>query len=167
MSVESISYREFSPWPAWVQWILWGALGASALPFVFGWDTDSGMLGRVLAIAALLGLGGAIRYLFGGLNAQVQETRLFIYMGSIPLVKKSVPFADIKAMESVRYRPLAEFGGWGLRGMGKKKAWTARGNQAVVLTLVGGYTLYVGSDHPERLEEHIRRAMASPALPVE
>ncbi len=163
MPVESTSYREYSPWPRWVGWILWGSLAASALPFVFGWDTDSAMLGRLFAIAALLGLGWAIQVLFGGLNARVQETRLFIYMGSIPLIKKSVPFADVKSLESVRYRPIAEFGGWGIRGMGKKKAWTARGNQAVALTLANGQTLYVGSDHPEQLEEHIRRAMAAPA----
>ncbi len=164
MSVESVSYREYSPWPRWTGWILWGALGASALPFVLGWDTDSGILGRLLAMAALLGLGWAIQYIFAGLNVQVQETRLLIYLGSIPLLKKSVRFADIVSLKSVRYRPIAEFGGWGIRGMGKKKAWTARGNQAVVLTLPKDRLLYVGSDSPEKLEEHIRRAMTASSL---
>ena len=70
-------------------------------------------------------------------------------------MKRSVPFADIVSTESVQYRPVAEFGGWGIRGMGKKKAWTARGNQAVVLTLANDRLLYVGSDRPEQLEEHI------------
>ncbi len=162
--MESTSYREFSAWPGWVELVVWGSLGATSLPFVFGWGTDSGMVGRVVSIAAILGIGVAIRYIFGGLTALVQETRLFIYMGSIPLVKKSVPFADIVSMESVRYRPIAEFGGWGIRGMGKKKAWTARGNQAVVLTLPNDRLLYVGSDSPGQLEEHIRRAMTAASL---
>lgn len=162
--MESTSYREFSAWPGWVELIVWGSLGATTLPFVFGWGTDSGIVTRVVSIAAILGIGVAIRFFFGGLTALVQETRLLIYMGSIPLVKKSIPFADIVSTESVRYRPIAEFGGWGIRGMGKKKAWTARGNQAVVLTLPNDRLLYVGSDRPEQLEEHIRRAMTASSL---
>ena len=142
-------------------------MGGSALPFVFGWDADFDMLGRALAIAALLGLGGAIQFFLGGLTAQVQETRLLIYMGSIPLVKRSVRFSDIVSLESIRYRPIAEFGGWGVRGIGKKKVWSVRGDQAVSLTLSGGRTLYVGSDHPQQLEMHIRRAMGLPASPAE
>lgn len=167
MPVEPVSYREYSPWPRWVGWIVWGALGASALPFAFGLNAEYGLPGRLLSMAAILGLGWVVQYIFGGLNVRVEETRLFIYLGSIPLVKKSVRFADIVSLKSVRYRPLAEFGGWGVRGMGKKKAWTARGNQAVVLTLSNGQALYVGSDHPEQLEEHIRRAMAARSLPGE
>lgn len=162
--MESTSYREFSAWPGWVELVVWGSLGATSLPFVFGWGTDSGIGARVISIAAILGIGVAIRFIFGGLTALVQETRLLIYMGSIPLVKRSIPFADIVSIESVRYRPIAEFGGWGIRGLGKKKAWTARGNQAVVLTLPNDRLLYVGSDSPEKLEEHIRRAMTASSL---
>ena len=125
---------------------------------------DSGIVTRVISIAAVLGIGVAIRFTLGGLTVFVQETRVLIYMGSIPLVKRSVPFADIVSTESVQYRPVAEFGGWGIRGMGKKKAWTARGNQAVVLTLANDRLLYVGSDRPEQLEEHIRRAMMADSL---
>ncbi len=162
--MESTSYREYSPWPGWVELVLWGSLGATTLPFVFGWGTDSGIVTRVISIAAILGIGVAIRFTLGGLTVFVQETRVLIYMGSIPLVKRSVPFADIVSTESVQYRPVAEFGGWGIRGMGKKKAWTARGNQAVVLTLANDRLLYVGSDRPEQLEEHIRRAMMADSL---
>ena len=47
-----------------------------------------------------------------------------------------------------------------MRGAGKKKAWTARGDRAVVIGLEEGRRLYVGSDHPKRLEEAIRGAVA-------
>jgi hypothetical protein len=57
------------------------------------------------------------------------------------------------------YRPLREFGGWGIRPRGGKTAWTIRGNQAVKVTLHGGKEVYVGSLFPQRLEERIRTAM--------
>jgi hypothetical protein len=46
-----------------------------------------------------------------------------------------------------------------VRGWGKRKAWSARGNQAVALTLEDDRLLLIGSDHPRRLEERIRAAV--------
>ena len=72
-------------------------------------------------------------------------------MSSAPL-----PFSEIVSMESVKYHPIREFGGWGVRGWGKRKAWSARGDRAVALTLTEDRLLLIGSDHPQRLEERIR-----------
>jgi hypothetical protein len=88
----------------------------------------------------------------------VQETRVIMHLGSVALFRRTVVHAEITALESVVYHPLREFGGWGVRGRGRRKAWTARGNRAVKLTLTGGRDLLIGSDHPQRLEERIRTA---------
>jgi hypothetical protein len=66
-----------------------------------------------------------------------------------------VSYEAILATRSVTYSPLLDFGGWGVRRRGKKRAWTARGNEAVVLEMADGVHLYVGSEHPHRLEERI------------
>jgi len=74
------------------------------------------------------------------------------------MIRRRIPLDDVVALRSVRYRPMRDFGGWGVRGMGKRKAWTARGDRAVELDLTGGRQLLIGSDRPDRLLEGIRSA---------
>ncbi len=81
---------------------------------------------------------------------------MVVGLGHASLLRKRIRYDDILALESVKYSPIREFGGWGIRFAGKKRAWTARGDQAVVLHLADGMLLYVGSDNPLRLEERIR-----------
>lgn len=158
MTEEKTSYRERTAWAGWVNAIYWGAIVLCCYPLLAGWDTDMEFATRLLVVGLILGFATAMKLLVGGLTVLVQETRIFMYLGSVPLIKKIVPYGHILALESVHYRPIMEFGGWGIRGWGKKKAWSARGDEAVVLTLPDDHLLYIGSDHPHRLEERIRTA---------
>ncbi len=153
---ERTSYSERSAWPGFLTAVLWGALILSAYPILAGWDTDLPIALRLPIAAGILTLGAAIQTLLGGLTVRVQETRVLLHLGRVPLVRRTVPFGDIRALESVVYRPLREFGGWGVRRRGSRRAWTARGNRAVKLELSGGQELFIGSDNPQRLEERIR-----------
>ncbi|MDX1492752.1 MAG: hypothetical protein R3253_01665 [Longimicrobiales bacterium] len=156
MTDEKTIYRERSPWPGWVGGVYWGSVALVACLLAAGYDTELSAAIRLPLAMGLLGLGWILARLIGGLTVLVQETRLYLYLGSYPVIKRTVPYGEILGMECREYRPIAEFGGWGVRGMGKKKAWTARGTRALVLTLTGDRELYVGSDHPQRLEERIR-----------
>lgn len=158
MDDESTIYRERSPWPSWVGLIWWSAFGGAATAMIAGVDTDLGFTIRVLVAGSILGVAYFGQRALAGLTVLVQETRLFLHLGSIPLIRRSVPYDEIVDLRSESYRPLRDFGGWGVRGTGRRKAWTARGDRAVVLTLDGDRLLYVGSDHPQRLEERIRTA---------
>ena len=156
MTDERTSYRERTPWPGWVNAIFWGAIIVSCYPLLAGWDNQLSFLVCVVVVCGIIGAALGLRTVVGGLTVMVQETRIYLHLGSIRLIKRTVPFVDIVALDSVDYRPIREFGGWGVRGWGKKKAWTARGDRAVRLELVGDRVLYIGSDHPQRLEERIR-----------
>lgn len=156
MTDEKTIYRERTPWPGWVGVIYWSAIGVVACLMAAGYDIDLSLAARLPLSIGILGIGWLLARLIGGLTVLVQETRLYLFLGSYPLIKRTVPYSDILGMESREYRPIMEFGGWGVRGMGKQKAWTARGTRALVLTLPGEHELYVGSDHPQRLEERIR-----------
>ena len=156
MSEERTQFRERTSWPGWVNAIFWGAIIVSCYPLLAGWDTQLDFSTRLLIVGSILGGAVGFKILLGGLTVLVQETRVFVHLGAVPLIRTKVPFVDILGLASVEYRPIREFGGWGVRGWGKKKAWTARGDRAVVLSLVGDRELYIGSDHPQRLEERIR-----------
>lgn len=153
---EKTMYRERSPWPGWVAFVYWGSIGGCCLLLLQGYDTDLALPARLLITALVLAVAFGLERVIKGLTVLVQQTRLYLYLGSVPLIKRTVPYDEILELESVEYRPLLDFGGWGVRGMHHRKAWTARGNRAVLLTLTDNRELYVGSDHPQRLEERIR-----------
>lgn len=152
-------YTERTPWAGWVRAIMWGAVTVSCYPVLAGWDTDLPFGTRALIVAGVVGFAVAVGFLLAGLTVHVQEDRIFMHLGKVALVRRRVPYSEIVSLESVQYRPIREFGGWGVRGWGARKAWSARGNRAVALTLEGERLLLIGSDHPRRLEERIRRAM--------
>lgn len=137
---------------------MWGAIVLSCYPLLAGWGSTLPFVQRVVIVVAVACMGVGVEALLGGLTVLVQETQLFMHLGSVPLIRRKVPFSEIVSLESVRYQPIREFGGWGVRGWGRRKAWSARGNQAVALTLEGDKLLLIGSDHPRRLEERIRAA---------
>jgi hypothetical protein len=68
-----------------------------------------------------------------------------------------IPFTEIARAEAVAYRPIREYGGWGIRGFGKRRALSMRGNQGVLITRVDGSTILIGSQKPRELLESIAR----------
>lgn len=156
---EATVYRDRSHWPLWATCLLWGGLAGSVL-LLHLVDDEASEAFKTAMTAVLLGFGLLMHFVMGGLTVLVQETRLLIHLGMVPLVRKRVRYEEIISLRSTTYRPLRDFGGWGIRSHGVKQAWTSSGSKAVVLELAGGTELYVGSAEPEFLEEMIRRAMA-------
>jgi hypothetical protein len=105
-----------------------------------------------------VGVAALVKLLVGGMTVLVQESRILIHMGSLSIIRKTIPFETIESLESVQYRPIRDFGGWGIRGWGRRRAWTIRGDRAVALGLADDRQFLIGSDYPMRLEARIRAA---------
>lgn len=154
-----VTYEETTPWPPWVVLVVMVSCLGGVVGILAAGPTPGALVG-----AGLLGLLPVLLwFLFGTLVVRVTRTSVLVSFGAAGLVQRLVSFGEIERVEAVRYRPILEFGGWGIRwGFGTgKRAWTIRGNQAVVLHLEDGTRFYVGSPTPERLAEGIRRAMGS------
>ncbi|UCE78629.1 MAG: hypothetical protein JSV13_08970 [Nitrospiraceae bacterium] len=99
-----------------------------------------------------------IAYLFYKLELTViiRNTELMIYFP--PLVKRKLPFSEINSCEARTYRPIREYGGWGIRysWRGKGRAYTVKGNKGVQLSLQNGEFVLIGSQKAELLAESIR-----------
>ena len=67
------------------------------------------------------------------------------------LYRTSIPTSDIRLAEAVRYRPVRDYGGWGIRGLGRRRALNMRGDRGVLLTRGDGSTVLVGSQRPREL----------------
>jgi hypothetical protein len=105
------------------------------------------MLAVVLLLGALLSLR---------LTTTVRPDGVSVRYGF--LYSTRVPLSEITLAEAVRYAPVREYGGWGIRGSRRRRALNARGNQGVLLTRSDGTTLLVGSQHPRELLEALARA---------
>lgn len=145
-------YREFTGWAGWANLLVWGSVGGSA---VAAWAAGALSVALVCLVSAVF-----IHVLIGGLLVTVEPAGVRVGLGRGRIFRAFIPFADVTGIESVTYRPLKEFGGWGMRGGKQKRAWTARGDQAVVLSTDDGRRIYIGSDEPSKLEGRIRNAMS-------
>lgn len=168
MGTETPRHVEFTPLAAWARVLTWGAVAGGLWASLTNPPGDG--LVASLVPAAILAIGILVEMVFGGLRVELLPNRLQLSLGRVGWIRKGVPYDSILHLEPVTYRPLREFGGWGVRGFGEKQAWTARGNRALVLHRTDGTQLYVGSDHPERLAERVRSVAGrrfDPPSPVE
>jgi hypothetical protein len=72
--------------------------------------------------------------------------------------RTTILLSEVRQAEAVVYRPIAHYGGWGIRGFGKKRALNSRGNRGVLLTKADGSTMLIGSQKPRQLLEALARA---------
>ncbi len=86
------------------------------------------------------------------LRTTVTDRELIVTLGALfPLFRRRIRLAEIASARADTYKPLAEYGGWGVRGWGKNIALNARGNRGVRLTLQDGRRVLVGSQRADEL----------------
>ena len=152
-----VLYKERTWAPPWVWVLLWGA----CLVAVAAAASDQELSGaaRTAIIAGVLLFPLLITAVFGCLDIRVRADRLSIAFGPLHLIRKTIRFPDIESVKAVTYRPIREFGGWGIRFRARKSAWTVRGNRAVSVRRRSGKEIYAGSANAQRLAEQIRAAL--------
>lgn len=75
-----------------------------------------------------------------------------------PFVKKQISWKEIGQAYVREYRPLGEFGGWGIRfGFTGGKAYTVAGNKGIQLELTDGSKILIGTQNLNELEVVLRR----------
>ena len=127
--------------------------------FVFGATVEgSGALVVFWLFAGVLvpGLLFAVR-----LTTEVSDDGLRLRFP--PFVDREIPFTEIRGVQARTYRPLREFGGWGVRWGGRgRMAYNVSGNKGVEVELSDGRTVMVGSRRADELAQAIRAHMGRP-----
>lgn len=152
-------YRIYTPLHLWARMLVWGATFGLAASLLFAAPSGTSRGTGIGTALGLVALGLLIEVLLNGLTVELTASELQLHLGRIPVIRKRIPLREIEAFEAVTYRPLREFGGWGVRGFGRRQAWSARGNRAVRLQLEGGREIYVGVDEPRVLVDRLRIAI--------
>lgn len=159
----SALFREDQRFTWWVYAALAVMMGLQwALLTGHGPGLHAGAVGPHSPVATGLGLvagvGLPILLLVGVLRMTTVVTpgEVRIWFGWLPTYRRLVPINSIQRIEVVRYRPIRDYGGWGIRvGRDGEKALNARGDLGVRLHLAGGGKLLIGSQHPEDLARAI------------
>ena len=106
-------------------------------------------LGVGLVVVALI--------LYVRLLVRVTDTHVFVHYR--PLSRRTIPLSEIVSCEACRYRPIWEYGGWGLRLGRNNWAYTVSGREGVQLRFKQGRGLLIGSKMPRELAAAIQRGM--------
>jgi len=140
--------------------VIWGTLyclGSAGAPP----GTERG-LSPELALALFLGLVLPVLLVVALLRmtTEVDHDHLRVWFGWIPTYRRTFSIGSVKKVEIVEYRPIADYGGWGIRlGRDGVRVLNARGNRGVRLELADGSKLLIGSQVPEQLARAIDQAM--------
>jgi hypothetical protein len=122
--------------------------------------------GRVWSLEFALGLLAGLAFVFLVvvfllyMTTEVTPTDLRVWFGWVPTYRRIIPIGSVRSIEVVTYRPIADYGFWGIRsGRDGDKALTARGNRGVRLELTDGTRLLIGSQRPEQLARSLDSAL--------
>ena len=148
------------------RWV-WALMGATLVlllvPLVFvlggapvkaGSDIVPGVVGLAVGIAVVIGVA-VLMYV---MRLRVRVDAEGLHVRFFPLVKKDISLEEIARWEARTYRPLLEYGGWGIRYGWSGMAYNVSGNQGVQLELRNGKRLLIGSQRMEELAAAIGQA---------
>ncbi|GAB4316414.1 MAG: hypothetical protein Kow00127_07900 [Bacteroidales bacterium] len=114
-----------------------------------------------LIVTALVPI--AILLLFRVARLETKITDEGVYYRYFPFIprQRHIPVSKILSWEVRKYRALVEFGGWGIRRrrFGRKRAFTAFGNQGFELFLDDGKEILFGTQNPGRVREALNKLM--------
>jgi hypothetical protein len=106
-----------------------------------------------VVVAGLLGVVLPAFFLWFRMETTVNVDRVEIRMR--PISHRVFRPSEIAGASARTYRPLREFGGWGIRGWGANRAYNVSGDQGVQLVLTNGNRILIGTQRPQELEAAI------------
>lgn len=160
-------FREEQRFPGWVLLLVFLAAGSSIGAFAIGfyvqfvrgepWGSSpmsDGALAIIGAVFIVFGIG--LIWLFASFKLITEVHADSIHLRFVPMRTRRIAFDKIAAAEVRTFRPIREFGGWGIRYAKGVKAYLASGTEGVYLTMLDGRDVLVGSHRSEELAAALR-----------
>lgn len=148
--------QKFNQWWLWL--IIISATLVSTVPFMIGiytqevlgkpWGNNPGSTGLLVFVLIMnIVLMGGLVFLFLKMSLQVEVKQSGIFYRYPPLHNKwkQILPTEIESFEARTYRPVAEYGGWGIKGTRKNRVYNVSGNQGIQLKLKNGQKILFGT----------------------
>jgi hypothetical protein len=157
-------FREVQRWRD-VWWVMAVVFGQAALQWWIFLEqivggravgNNPGSDAAVIVIWLIFGVGFPLFFLWLRLEVEVWPEGVLVRYR--PFVNRRIAIEEIAQAEPRLYRPLGEFGGWGIRGFGYRIAYNVSGKMGVELTLVDGRRVMLGSQRAPELAAAIYKS---------
>jgi hypothetical protein len=110
--------------------------------------------GSLLWPAFVVSLVVAVWFLRLKMVTEVRDEGLFVdFVWLWP--ERTIPWDQIRSVEARTYRPIRDFGGWGVRWAARGIVYHARGNRGARLVLASGERVLIGSQRTDELARAI------------
>ncbi|MDN7023414.1 hypothetical protein FGU65_00610 [Methanoculleus sp. FWC-SCC1] len=110
-------------------------------------------------IWVIFGVGFPLFFALLSLTVEVRGSGLYYRFLPLHLSFRRIECDEVATIEAKEYRPLLEFGGWGIRYGGRgRKAYNVSGTRGVEILLKSGKRVLFGSQRPEELARAIGEA---------
>ncbi len=171
--MERLLFKEEQRFRQWWLWLILNlAAGVSIIPFLVGIYFQE-VLGKPLGNnpASTLFLVFFLIFdtvLIGGVIFMIYKMRLTVEVRTTGLWFRYPPLAyrwkcfakeEIERFEIRTYRPVSEYGGWGIKGGSRNKAYNVSGNIGLQLYLKDGKKVLFGTEKKQALEYAINKMM--------
>lgn len=161
--------QRFRQW--WLVLLVIFVVAVTVIPFGRGmvqqlstgvpWGDEPLSNGALLAVGSVaIGLPLFVAWLMWAsrLTTMVGDVTLEVGLWPIHRKPKKIDLLRVAKVEAVTYRPLRDYGGWGVRKGRKGWAYCVSGNRGALVTYTGGDTLLIGSQRADELAEAIEAA---------
>ena len=136
----------------WVWTIILLVMFALITPIFFG------VIGIILSIV-LVSFSFGLIFLFWKMKliTTIKEDGINIIF--VPFTNFIIPFSKIKYYKIREYRPIIEYGGWGIRFNKSGKAYTVCGTTGLQISLLNGKEILIGTQRPDPILESLNKKM--------
>jgi hypothetical protein len=162
-----VIYREEQRFSAWLRWLLFMSIVLIIPLSIFSLvkiPSEEGGI-KILPINTLticwllVPIGIAVLFVSLKLETEVRGDGLYVRFFPFHLKFKRFGAEELSECYARQYRPLLEYGGWGIRCGKQGRAYNVSGNKGVQLVFKNGRQLLIGSQREKELEEAIRSIM--------
>ncbi|MEE4257751.1 MAG: DUF6141 family protein [Bacteroidales bacterium] len=148
--------QKFRQWWIWLIILLtvvsWGYALISSLQAE---KPDKATDDLVLMLTSIIPVMLILLILVLRLVTRIRKEGIYIQFKPLQVREKFIPKEQIKSFEVRKYKPLAEYGGWGIRAGLRKygKAYNVSGNMGLQLYLENGKKLLIGTQKPQEIQK--------------
>jgi hypothetical protein len=136
---------------------VWGFVQQIVLGRPFGQNPASDTV--VMIIALVFGIAFPVLFLVGNLTVEVRGDGLYYRFLPFHWSFRRISAETLAKYEVQTYRPIRDYGGWGIRYGRGGKAYNVSGDRGVMMELSDGSRLLIGSQKPEELVNAISLAL--------
>jgi hypothetical protein len=154
--MKNILFKETQRFNSWYVWLIIVVCTVfSIYPIInsiqSGISFSNGQLFGLFVLVAVL-----LLFILLKLETEIKEEGIHVRFFPFHLKPKFYAWETIATLEIVKFSPLMDFGGWGIRWGRKGKCYTVKGNKGLQIVFKNGDRLLIGTQNPKEKERIIQ-----------